>query len=1136
MQLKTLLARLVLLVSFALVPALAFQAYGESRARHTRQLLVEEEALRLVRLVSSEQQRILDGAEQVLATISGAPAVQDNDPAACQRLLANLMEHAPRYNSAAVIGLDGHPVCAPVPFDRGINVSGSSYFPAALKTGGFVIGEYAIGRISGKPGLHMARPLINRNGTVAGVVHVTLDLGWLGEQLKHLALPQGAVASVVDRNGTVLARYPDGMHFVGEPIPAANRFALAGDKPAIFQMTSLGQPLIVGYSPPGADPKGLLIKVGLDRDVTFAAMTQENREGLVLIFAGGLAALLITALAGGRLIRRPLEKLLDVADRWRGGDFTARTGLRPDRSEFGRLAAAFDRMAVAQEVRERALRMALESTTDNVIVLDRSWRITYLNARAREQVAPGRDVLGQVYWDAFPGAAESPFGQAYRAAMERGVPTRVSAPSVVSPYYFEAHAYPSDDGLTVFFHDVTEERRIAAVLREHDELFRATFEQAAVGIAQTGLDGAWLRVNDKLCAITGYPRQELVGHLFREITHPDDLEADLAQTAALLAGEIAKFTMEKRYLRKDGGVVWACLTVSLLHDSDGTPTCFIAIIEDITARKLAEAALRESETRLQLAREAAGFGVWERDLVTGSAIWSAETWQLHGCAPQPGGADRDAWLATIHPEDRARVGEECATAIADPARPFDTEYRVACQNGRVLWLLNKGKVIRTPDGKPLRIVGLCMDVTAGRETEAALRRLTTDLEARVREEVAAREAAQARAAQAERLQALGQLAGGIAHDFNNVLQAVSGAAAMVEIHPGDQANVLRFARRASDAVERGASITRRLLAFGRRADLRAEPIDVADLLSDLNEMLSHTLGAAIDVNVTILDGLAPLLADRGQLETALVNLATNARDAMPAGGKLTLSAAAETVLADSPGHKAGLFAGRYVRLAVADTGMGMEAATLARACEPFFTTKGTGAGTGLGLAMARGFAEQSGGALSIASLPGHGTTVTLWLPEAHADLGPGAKVSPAQAAYGAGVPAAHPRLLLVDDEEMIREVLGAYLEQAGYRVLVATNGAEALALLAAGEVVDALITDLSMPGMDGNSLIRAAQQRLPGLPAVLLTGYVGDSPALAAGEAGAFSLLRKPVGGPQLVACIRVLLKESQDSALDQAT
>jgi CheY-like chemotaxis protein len=261
----------------------------------------------------------------------------------------------------------------------------------------------------------------------------------------------------------------------------------------------------------------------------------------------------------------------------------------------------------------------------------------------------------------------------------------------------------------------------------------------------------------------------------------------------------------------------------------------------------------------------------------------------------------------------------------------------------------------------------------------------------------------------------------------------------------------------------------------------------------------------------------------------LVNLATNGRDAMPEGGRLTLSADTEIVPPTGLAHPFGLAPGRYVRLTVADTGVGMAPATLARLGEPFFTTKGVGVGTGLGPPMAKGFAEQSGGPLRVESTPGKGTTVTLWLPAAAPVEGTGTAESRDAAgatADGASNAPALTRVLLVDDETLVRETLAESLHDAGYGVLVAEGGARALALLVSGAAVDILVTDLSMPGMDGLSLIRAAQEEHPGLPAVLLTGYAGDSTTLAMGGAitGAFSLLRKPIRIHELDDRIQALL------------
>ena len=416
---------------------------------------------------------------------------------------------------------------------------------------------------------------------------------------------------------------------------------------------------------------------------------------------------------------------------------------------------------------------------------------------------------------------------------------------------------------------------------------------------------------------------------------------------------------------------------------------------------------------------------------------------------------------------------------------------------------------------------------AVRVSDGALRQLNEGLELRVQEEVSAREETQAQLVHAQRMEALGQLAGGIAHDFNNVLQAVGGGAKLIEDAADNPARVRRIAAMVREAAGRGTAVTRRLLSFSRRGDLRAEPLDAHDLLVGMREVLAYTLGGGIKVELEVEAGLPPLLADKGQLETVLVNLATNGRDAMAGQGTITLRAAAALVAGDEEGRRTPLRPGAYVYLSVQDAGVGMSPEVLARASEPFFTTKPRGKGTGLGLAMARGFAEQSGGAFAIKSEAGRGTTISLWLPVADEDL----PVLRQPVGEGSTTPKGRGgRILLVDDETIVREITAEGLRAAGFAVRAVEGAVEALEALEVGEDVDLLVSDLSMPGMDGLTLIREAQRRRPGLPAILLTGFATDAAELAMGGAlsGTFSLLRKPTDARALSDRVAMILQTDE--------
>ena len=404
--------------------------------------------------------------------------------------------------------------------------------------------------------------------------------------------------------------------------------------------------------------------------------------------------------------------------------------------------------------------------------------------------------------------------------------------------------------------------------------------------------------------------------------------------------------------------------------------------------------------------------------------------------------------------------------------------------------------------------------------------LSVQLQERDRDAAVLRER-EAQLRQMQKMEGLGQLAGGIAHDFNNVLQVVSSGLSLIQRRAGDEGAVRKLAGMAADAAARGASITGRLLTFARKGELQSAPLNPRACLEGVCEMLAHTLGAGIVVQTDVADDAPPFMADQAQLETVLVNLAVNARDAMPDGGCIKLSAAPETVVGELA-NKPGLAPGHYVRLTMADSGNGMSEETLARAGEPFFTTKPVGQGTGLGLAMARGFAEQSGGRFLISSALGQGTKISLWLPVAGAsaiDL-----AAPPSAALDVRPPGSV-RAMLVDDDERVREMLSGHLQAGGYDVYPAADGLEALAKLDAGTAVDLLVTDFAMPGMNGLVLIEEARKRLPHLPVLLLTGYADAEvrERIELGLSGVVEMMRKPVTGEELADRVARLLDTSVD-------
>ena len=498
----------------------------------------------------------------------------------------------------------------------------------------------------------------------------------------------------------------------------------------------------------------------------------------------------------------------------------------------------------------------------------------------------------------------------------------------------------------------------------------------------------------------------------------------------------------------------------------------------------------------------AALAIFDREMIyiAASARWRRD----YGLSGDPVGRSHYDLFPEM-PEAWKAVHRRCLNGASEKSEG----ERFARADGSAQWVRWEVSPWRDDDGEigGLVIVAGTADMSERLEVEAELKRLNATLEERVREAVAAREAAYVHLAQSEKLSALGQLAGGVAHDFNNIAQAITGAAALIGRNAGDADKVRRYAEMMAQTAARAASITKRLLSLARRNDLKAEAFDVVGVLEGLREVLVHTLGPRIAMPLQAPKDLPQVLADRGQLETVVVNLASNARDAIEGDGTIVLSAASEDLPLGR--EEIGLRPGRYVRIAVADTGVGMDAALINRAMEPFFTTKGVGKGAGLGLPMARGFAQQSGGALTIESEPGRGAIVKLWLPVGE----PAEPATASAAARARGL-----RILLVDDEDAVREVLRGELVDAGFDVVDAYGARPALAAMETARF-DLLITDLSMPGLDGVGLIRAAQGRCRDLPAILLTGYCGEAAAEAMRDFAdrAVLLLGKPITGPDLV-------------------
>ena len=542
----------------------------------------------------------------------------------------------------------------------------------------------------------------------------------------------------------------------------------------------------------------------------------------------------------------------------------------------------------------------------------------------------------------------------------------------------------------------------------------------------------------------------------------------------------------------------------------------------------------ESEVLLALAQEAGHVGIFEWDVQAGTLRASPAFQAVYGLTGFDG--RYETWFECVFREDRPRIIDVMDTAFAARARETQAEFRIVRpSDGELRWIEARRIIVYDADGRPVRVVGVSADVTDRKRALVELRAFTETLEEAVKDrtrqleaENEARKRAEESLRQAQKMEAVGQLTGGVAHDFNNLLTIILGGldtiGRQIPALPPSAAvsRIVRANEMALQGVQRAVTLTSRLLAFSRQQALAPQVVDANKLVAGICDFLRRTLGEAVALETVLAGGLWRTFADPNQLENVLLNLALNARDAMPNGGKLTIETAncfldrAYISALSEPVEP-----GQYIMIAVADTGAGMDRATLERAFDPFFTTKEVGKGTGLGLSQVYGFVRQSGGHVKIYSEPGEGTTVKIYLRRHAGEEDTAADPSNARdvaRAIGAET------ILVVEDDEELRTYTTDSLRELGYAVLAAKDGPSALHVLEKNRV-DLLFTDVVMPGgMNGRELADAATRRWPGLKVLFTTGYTRNAIVHHGRLDAGVHMIGKPFSYGELSAKVRQLL------------
>ena len=642
--------------------------------------------------------------------------------------------------------------------------------------------------------------------------------------------------------------------------------------------------------------------------------------------------------------------------------------------------------------------------------------------------------------------------------------------------------------------------------------------QAFVAISPGGEVAAWNAAAERIC---GVPAQTAIGqHVCR--VFPTATAATILDLVCLTLERNMVSARELR-LAFAPGTIWAQVNAAPVHEN-GEPLCVSVTIRDITDRHRITSALRASEYRYRTLIETLPQLIWTTCPEGGARYYSPQ-WQAY-TGLDPGAHMGSGWLDAVHPDDREHAAAEWRNAV-EQKHLYDVDYRLRGADGSYRWFKARGTPIRDEDGNITEWFGTTTDIDDIVRARETLQSNVVEFEVIVQREIARRAAAEDALHRAQKMEAIGTLTGGIAHDFNNILQVVGGNLHLLAEQFSREPSAERRIGNALEGVRQGSKLAAQLLACGRRLPLSPKVINIGRLVRDMGDMLRRALGEGIELETLVAGGLWNTLVDRSNIESALLNLAINARDAMGGEGRLTIEVGNAFLDQDYADGHADVSAGQYVMLAVTDTGCGMTPELIEKIFEPFFTTKAEGQGTGLGLSMVYGFVKQSSGHIKVYSEVDHGTTFKLYLPRSNEseDL----LVSD----EGRPVRGGTETVLVVEDDDAVRELAVATLADLGYAVLKARDANAALTIVESGVPIDLLFTDVVMPGpLKSPELARKARDRLPNLAVLYTSGYTQNAIVHHGRLDEGVELLSKPYSREALARKLRHVLANQTQAAI----
>ena len=1131
-------ARLVLLVTAVLIPVVVFAATLLWQFAATERERHQAEAHELSQRVSAAIDRELDGLTAALEALSTSPALQaggdlrafDAQARALLRTRGSFV--AMRDPTGQQIINTSRPFGTPLPVttDPGVREADRQVFD----TGKPVVSDLYTGATTGLRLVLIDAPVF-RDGRVAYALNIALDPARLSQILASSTLPDWTTA-IVDRNDRIVARSRQHERYVGSEATPDLRAHTAGQGGTWLGTTLEGTEVLGGYT--RSTLSGWRVAVGVPTALIEAPLRRmtwlvTGSAAVVLVLSIGLAVWFARRIAG------PLRQLTEVAQRVGQGEQVPAlaTGLREANEIGDALAVASMTLREREEERDRAqalnteLAALVENSSDFIGISDTDLNALFVNDAGRELVGLENmdEVLRSRVLDYFdPSEHQRIQDEVFPAVAEKGrwsgelTFRHFKTGERISVMYDVFRIDDPQTGCPIRYgtvtRDITERKKAEERLAESEARLKTVFDTVPVGIILAEApSGRITGGNAQVERIFGHPvlpSKDVEDYREWISYHADGRMVEAAEyplSRVLKAGE-ERPELEVLYQRGDGRQTWVRIIGAPIRDPSGGITGGLVACLDIDRQKRAVAELRELNATLEQRVEDA---IAERDRIwrLSAEIMLVARFDGEIVAVNPAWTAILGWtdveligtsfLELVHPDDRAETMTEAGRLSEGlTTLRFDNRYRH--KDGSYRWL----SWTAVPDRNFIHAIA--RDVTGEREAAEVLRRTEEQLR------------------QSQKMEVVGQLTGGVAHDFNNLLTVITGhleiAERKIEAGQGD-ARLMRNIRNAMEGAQRAATLTHRLLAFSRQSPLQPEVVDLNKLVSGMSDLIRRTLGETISIETVLAGGLWRTEADPNQVENAVLNLCVNARDAMPNGGKLTIETANTHLDENYPAVARGdIKTGQYVMIAVCDTGAGMAPEVRDRVFEPFFTTKPVGKGTGLGLSQVYGFLRQTGGHAAIYSEVGEGTTVKLYFPRLarrDQEKGEEAAVLPAPLQEGKGE-----TILVVEDEDMVREFTISALEEAGYTVLAAANGPAGLELLRSHPEVDLLFTDVVLAGpLNGRRVADEALKLRPDLKVLFTTGYTRNAIVHHGRLDEGVNLITKPFTARNLAEKVRSVIK-----------